>query len=49
MLTIHRRDPSQNMARFCAVSLQGDLPDGWRVVREWGRIGWSGGSGAGYR
>lgn len=39
MLTIHRRDPSQNMARFYAVSLQADLLDGWSVVREWGRIG----------
>ena len=39
MLTIHRRDPSQNMARFCAVSLQPDLLDGWSVVRERGRMG----------
>jgi predicted DNA-binding WGR domain protein len=39
MLTIHRRDPSQNMARFYAVGLQADLLDGWSVVREWGRIG----------
>jgi predicted DNA-binding WGR domain protein len=39
LLTIHHRDPSQNMARFYAVSLQGDLLDGWSVVREWGRIG----------
>jgi WGR domain len=38
-LTIQRRDPSQNMARFYAVSLQADLLDGWSVVREWGRIG----------
>jgi predicted DNA-binding WGR domain protein len=39
MLTIRRRDPSHNMARFYAVGLQGDLLDGCSVVREWGRIG----------
>jgi predicted DNA-binding WGR domain protein len=40
MLTIHRRDPSRNMARFYAISLQADLLDGWSVVRKWGRVGW---------
>jgi len=39
MLTIHRRNPARNEARFYAVSLQADLLDGWSVVREWGRIG----------
>ena len=42
MLTIHRRDPSQNMARFYVVSPQADLLDGWSVVREWGRVGRAG-------
>jgi predicted DNA-binding WGR domain protein len=38
MLTVHRREPARNMARFYAVSLQADLLNGWSVVREWGRI-----------
>jgi predicted DNA-binding WGR domain protein len=40
MLTIYRRDPSRNMARFYAVGLQADLLDGCSVVRKWGRVGW---------
>jgi predicted DNA-binding WGR domain protein len=35
---ICRRDPEHNVARFYAGNLQGDLLDGWAVVREWGRI-----------
>jgi hypothetical protein len=39
MLTIHRRNPARNEARFYAMALQADLLAGWTVVREWGRIG----------
>lgn len=39
MTLIHRRDPSRNMARFYALSVQADLLTGWSLVREWGRIG----------
>ena len=39
MLTLHRRDPDRNMARFYSVRLQADLMGGWAVVREWGRAG----------
>jgi predicted DNA-binding WGR domain protein len=39
MTLIHRRDPTRNMARFYALSVQADLLAGWTLVREWGRIG----------
>jgi predicted DNA-binding WGR domain protein len=39
MTLLHRRDPTRNMARFYAMAYQGDLLDGWGLVREWGRIG----------
>jgi predicted DNA-binding WGR domain protein len=42
MLTIHRRNPARNEARFYCVALQADLLAGWTVVREWGRIGSAG-------
>jgi predicted DNA-binding WGR domain protein len=42
MLTIHRRSPARNEARFYAVALQADLLASWTVVREWGRIGSAG-------
>jgi predicted DNA-binding WGR domain protein len=32
MLTIHRRNPARNEARFYAVSLQADLLDGWSAA-----------------
>jgi hypothetical protein len=38
VLTIHRRHPARNMARFYVVSLQADWLGGWAVAREWGRI-----------
>jgi predicted DNA-binding WGR domain protein len=39
MTLIRRRDPTRNMARFYALSVQADLLAGWTLVREWGRIG----------
>lgn len=44
MLTIHRRNPAWNEARFYAVARQADLLAGWTVAREWGwgRIGCAG-------
>lgn len=36
---LRRIDPSRNMARFYALSIQPNLFGGSSVVREWGRIG----------
>jgi len=36
---LRRIDPSQNMARYYALSIQPNLFGGSSVVREWGRIG----------
>ena len=34
-----RVDASRRMRRFYRVALAPDLIDGWRLTREWGRIG----------
>jgi predicted DNA-binding WGR domain protein len=39
---VERRDPSRNMARFYALSVESDLFDGVVLVRRWGRIGTAG-------
>lgn len=36
---LRRIDPSRNMARYYALSIQPTLFGGSSVVREWGRIG----------
>ncbi len=41
-LHFHRIDPSQNMRRFYALSLQPTLFGEVSLVRHWGRIGTSG-------
>jgi predicted DNA-binding WGR domain protein len=41
-VTLHRVDPSRNMARFYRLVLQPDLFGGCSLVREWGRIGSAG-------
>jgi predicted DNA-binding WGR domain protein len=41
-VTLHRIDPSRNMARFYRLVLQPDLFGGCSLVREWGRIGFAG-------
>lgn len=38
-LTLSRRDPARNMARFYAVTVEQDLFGVWLVVRHWGREG----------
>ena len=38
-LHLHRIDPSRNMRRFYALSLQRTLFGGASVIRHWGRIG----------
>ena len=38
-LYIERRDPSRNMARFYALSIEETLFGQARLVRRWGRIG----------
>jgi len=39
MLVLHRVDPSANMARFYALSLENSLFGNILLVRRWGRIG----------
>jgi predicted DNA-binding WGR domain protein len=39
MLILHRVDPSVNMARFYALSLENSLFGDILLVRRWGRIG----------
>lgn len=39
MLVLHRRDPTVNMARFYALSLENSLFGDILLVRRWGRIG----------
>lgn len=39
---LKRIDPSLNMRRFYRMSVQPDLFGGVSLVREWGRIGYSG-------
>jgi predicted DNA-binding WGR domain protein len=39
MLVLHRVDPSVNMARFYALSLENSLFGDILLVRRWGRIG----------
>ena len=39
MLILHRRDPTVNMARFYALSLERSLFGDTVLVRRWGRIG----------
>lgn len=39
MLVLHRIDPSANMARFYALSLENSLFGDILLVRRWGRIG----------
>ena len=38
-LYVERRDPSRNMARFYALSIEETLFGQARLVRRWGRIG----------
>ncbi|MGO6944780.1 WGR domain-containing protein, partial [Rhizobium johnstonii] len=38
-LYIERIDPSKNMARFYALSIEPNLFGGTSLVRSWGRIG----------
>lgn len=39
LVYLTRVDPSRNMARFYALSVQPTLFGEWALVREWGRIG----------
>lgn len=39
MLILHRLDPTVNMARFYALSLENSLFGDILLVRRWGRIG----------
>jgi len=39
---MRRVDPARNMRRFYRISVQPDLFGGASLVREWGRIGFSG-------
>lgn len=39
MLILHRLDPTMNMARFYALSLENSLFGDILLVRRWGRIG----------
>jgi predicted DNA-binding WGR domain protein len=39
MAAFLKRDSTRNLHRFYTVALRRDLFDGWRVVREWGRLG----------
>ena len=39
MLVLHRVDPSMNMRRFYALSLENSLFGDILLVRRWGRIG----------
>jgi len=39
MLVLHRLDPTLNMARFYALSLENSLFGDILLVRRWGRIG----------
>jgi predicted DNA-binding WGR domain protein len=39
VLILHRRDPTVNMARFYALSLENSLFGDILLVRRWGRIG----------
>ncbi|MEI5682234.1 WGR domain-containing protein [Mesorhizobium sp. CGMCC 1.15528] len=38
-ILIHRIDPTRNMARFYALSIEPSLFGGSSLVRNWGRIG----------
>jgi predicted DNA-binding WGR domain protein len=40
---LERRDPTRNLARFYAVSIEPTLFNEWSVVCRWGRIGSHGG------
>lgn len=40
-LRLRRIDPSRNMRRFYALSVQRNLFGEWVLLREWGRIGYS--------
>ena len=39
MTILYRIDPSVNMARFYALTVQPTLFGEWTLIREWGRIG----------
>lgn len=39
MLVLHRLDPTVNMARFYALSLENSLFGDILLIRRWGRIG----------
>jgi predicted DNA-binding WGR domain protein len=41
-VTLHRIDPSCSMRRYYRLDVQPDLFGFWLLVREWGRIGYSG-------
>jgi predicted DNA-binding WGR domain protein len=38
-ITLHRTDPTRNMARYYRLDVQRDLFGAWCCIREWGRIG----------
>ena len=40
---LHRRDPARNLHRFYRLDVQPDLFGQWCLIREWGRIGSTGG------
>lgn len=42
MILLHRRDDTQNMARFYAIEIQPTLFGDVMLVRRWGRIGTKG-------
>ena len=38
-IDLERREPTQNMKRFHAITVTRTLFGSWAVIREWGRIG----------
>jgi len=39
---LRRLDPVRNMFRFYVLAIEPDLFGGFRLLRQWGRIGWRG-------
>jgi len=42
-IELRRLDPARNMFRFYLLAIEPDLFGGFRLLRQWGRIGWRGG------
>jgi predicted DNA-binding WGR domain protein len=42
MIYLERRDPKKNLYRFYRLSLEKNLFGEWSLMREWGRLGYSG-------